>query len=45
LSTRVSNPGELPLEQPIRYYLAVNPKAAEMLGAMISQSMLVRAER
>jgi putative ABC transport system substrate-binding protein len=40
-----ANSGDLPLEQPTPYYLVVNLKTARTLGVMISQSILVRAER
>jgi putative ABC transport system substrate-binding protein len=37
--------GELPVEQPTRYYLVINRKAANALGLAIPQSLLVRADK
>jgi putative ABC transport system substrate-binding protein len=39
-----AKPGELPVEQPNRYYLLVNVKTAKALGLTIPQSLLVRAD-
>ena len=39
-----ANPGELPVEQPNRYYLLVNLRTAKALGITIPQSLLVRAD-
>ena len=39
-----AKPGELPVEQPTRYYLLVNLKAAKALGLTIPQSILLRAD-
>ncbi len=39
-----AKPGELPFEQPARYFLAVNLKTAKALGLTIPQSLLVRAD-
>jgi len=39
-----AKPGELPVEQPTRYYLLVNLKAAKALGLTIPQSLLIRAD-
>ena len=36
--------GELPVEQPTRYYLLVNLKAAKALGLAIPQPLLLRAD-
>jgi putative ABC transport system substrate-binding protein len=38
-----AKPGELPVEQPTRYYLLVNLKTAKALGLTIPQSVLFRA--
>jgi putative ABC transport system substrate-binding protein len=39
-----AKPSELPVEQPTRYYLVVNTKAAKALGIAIPQSLLRRAD-
>jgi len=39
-----AKPTELPVEQPTRYYLMVNTKAAKALGLTIPQSLLLRAD-
>jgi len=39
-----AKPTELPVEQPTRYYLVVNTKAAKALGITIAQSLLLRAD-
>jgi putative ABC transport system substrate-binding protein len=39
-----AKPGELPVEQPNRYYLLVNLKTAKALGLAIPQSLLLRAD-
>ena len=36
--------GNLPIEQPIKYQLAINLKAAQALGLAIPQSLLLRAD-
>jgi putative tryptophan/tyrosine transport system substrate-binding protein len=41
---RGAKPGELPVEQPTRYYLAFNLKTAKALGLTIPQSLLLRAD-
>jgi putative ABC transport system substrate-binding protein len=40
-----AKPGELPVEQPNRYYLLVNLKTAKTLGLTIPQSLLLRADQ
>ena len=40
-----TKPGELPMEQPTRYYLFVNLKTAQALGITIPQSILLRADK
>ena len=39
-----ATPGELPLEQPTRYKLAINVKTAKALGLEIPQSVMARAD-
>ena len=39
-----AKPGELPMEQPTRYYLLVNLKASKTLDLTIPQSVLLRAD-
>jgi putative ABC transport system substrate-binding protein len=38
-------PGDLPVEQPIKFALVINLKTAKTLGLTISQSVLSRTER
>ena len=40
-----AKPGELPFEQPTRYYLTLNLKTAKALGLTIPQSLLVSADK
>jgi ABC-type uncharacterized transport system substrate-binding protein len=42
---RGAKAGDLPIEQPIRYELVVNLKAARAIGLKVPQSILLRAER
>ena len=38
------NPGDLPVQQPTGYYLAVNLKTAEALGLTVPTSILAQAD-
>ncbi|MBI2753067.1 MAG: ABC transporter substrate-binding protein [Betaproteobacteria bacterium] len=40
-----AKPGDLPVEQPTKFELAVNMKTAKVLGLKIPRSILLRAER
>lgn len=40
-----ARPGELPIEQPTRYNLSVNLKAARAVGVTIPPSLLLRAHQ
>jgi putative tryptophan/tyrosine transport system substrate-binding protein len=41
---RGANPGELPMEQPLTYYLAINVRVAEALGLKIPAELLLKAD-
>jgi putative ABC transport system substrate-binding protein len=40
-----ARPGDLPIEQPVRFELVINLTAAKMLGIVIPESFLLRADR
>jgi putative ABC transport system substrate-binding protein len=42
---RGANPGELPFQQPTRFYLAINRKTAKALGLAIPAELLLRADK
>ena len=40
-----ANPGEIPIEQPDRYFLTINLKTAKTLGIAVPQTVMLRADR
>jgi len=40
-----AHPGDLPIEQAVRFELVINLKAAKAMGLTISESMLLRANK
>ena len=40
-----ARPGDIPFEQPTRFYLTINGKTARDLGIQISQELLLRADK
>lgn len=39
-----AKPGELPFEQPMRYYLEINRKTANALGLKLPQEFMLRVD-
>ncbi len=40
-----AKPGDIPFEQPSRYYLVINRKTANTLGLKLPADLLVRADK
>jgi putative ABC transport system substrate-binding protein len=40
-----TKPGDIPIEQPTRYYLVLNRKTANTLGIKLNNELLARADK